>query len=218
MKKINVMIVDDHVIVQEGLKQLLEIGDEIKVVGVARSGFECMQLLENNLYIDIILMDIKMQGISGIETTRLIGEKYPRVKVIMLTIYTDEHYVTDAINAGAKAFVLKNVKRDELINIIQHVMKDGAFLDPSVTACIMSQVKRSGEDKQVINKSYFTYRELEVINELVAGHKDDEIAEILNLSKHTVRSHLKNIFRKLGVSSRSQAVTKVISSKVVNTE
>jgi DNA-binding NarL/FixJ family response regulator len=97
-------------------------------------------------------------------------------------------------------------------------MKDGAFLDPSVTACIMSQVKRSGEDKQVINKSYFTYRELEVINELVAGHKDDEIAEILNLSKHTVRSHLKNIFRKLGVSSRSQAVTKVISSKVVNTE
>lgn len=218
MQKVKVMIVDDHVIVQEGLKQLLEVGDEFEVVDVAQSGFECMRLLEKKSHPDIILMDIKMKGISGIETTRLIGEKHPHIKVIMLTIYTDEHYVMDAINAGAKGFVLKNVKRDELINIIDHVVKNGSFLDPSVTACIMDQVKRGQQPGNAAQKSCFTYRELEVIKELVAGHKDDEIAELLKISKHTIRSHIKNIFRKLGVSSRSRAITKAINLKIINLE
>ncbi len=217
-KKIKVMIVDDHVIVQEGLKQLLELDDEIDVVEIANSGFECMHLLEKNANPDIILMDIKMKDISGIETTRLISRKHPNIKVIMLTIYTDDQYVTDAINAGARGFVTKDVKRDELINIIHHVMKDGSFLDPKITKCIVDQVKRGARSGRGTEKSYFTYRELEVIKALVAGHKDDEIAGLLHLSKHTIRSHMKNIFRKTGVTSRSQAITKVINMKIVSLE
>jgi DNA-binding NarL/FixJ family response regulator len=218
MKKIKVMIVDDHVIVQEGLKQLLELDDDIEVIEIANSGFECMQLLEKKLNPDIILMDIKMKDISGIETTRLISKKHPHIKVIMLTIYSDERYVKDAIDAGAKGFVIKNVKRDELVSIIHHVMKDGSFLDPTVTACIVDQVKRGTKTNQETEKSHFTYRELEVVRALVAGCKDVEIAKLLNLSKHTIRSHIKNIFRKLGVSSRSQAITKVINLKIVSLE
>jgi DNA-binding NarL/FixJ family response regulator len=185
------------------------------VIAVARNGIECMQLLEKGSNPDIILMDIKMQGISGIEATRLISEKYPQVKVIMLTIYTDEHYVSDAINAGAKGFVLKNVKRDELVSIINHVMNDGAFLDPSVTACILGYVK-SKKDTGRLEKAYFTYRELEIAKEIIAGNKDNDIARNLYLSKHTVRTHMKNIFRKLGVSSRSQAAIKIMNLKIIN--
>ncbi len=215
MRKCKIMIVDDHVIVQEGLKQLLEIGGEYDIVGIASSGVECMQLLETKVNPDIILMDVKMQGVSGIETTRLIKEKYPNIKVVMLTIYKDEHYVTDAINAGANGFVLKNVRREGLINIISHVMNKGAFLDPTVTACILGQVKNNKQSQQ---NSNLTFRELEILKELVAGNKDEEIANLINISKFTVRSHLKNIFKKLGVNSRSQAVTKAISQNIINLE
>ncbi len=218
MKKTKVMIVDDHVIVQEGLKQLLELDGDIEVIEIASSGFECMQALAKKTNPDIILMDIKMKDISGIETTKLISKKYPNIRVIMLTIYTDDQYVTDAIGAGAKGFVTKDVKRDELIKIIHHVMRDGSFLDPKVTGCIVDQVKKGTKAGRAVNTSYFTYRELEVVKGLVAGHKDDEIAKLLHLSKHTIRSHIKNIFRKLGVSPRSQAITKVINLKVVNLE
>ncbi len=218
MKKTRVMIVDDHVIVQEGLKQLLELEDDIEVVEIAGSGFECIQSLEEKANPDIILMDIKMKDISGIEATKLICKKYPNIKVIMLTIYTDGQYVTDAISAGARGFVTKDVKRDDLIEIIHHVMKGGSFLDPKVTGCIVDHVKKGTKAGQAVKTSYFTYRELEVVKELVAGHKDDEIAERLYLSKHTIRSHIKNIFRKLGVSSRSQAIAKVINLKIVNPE
>jgi DNA-binding NarL/FixJ family response regulator len=126
------MIVDDHLVVREGLKQLLEIDTDIKVIGEASNGLECLGLLER-VSPDIIFMDVKMPGISGIETTRLICQRYPNMKIVMLTIYGDGQYVTEALHAGAKGYILKKVKREELINVIHHVMENGAFLDPAVT-------------------------------------------------------------------------------------
>lgn len=216
MSKIKVMIVDDHPVVREGLKQLLEISD-IEVVAVARSGFECLNLL-GNTDPDIVFMDVRMPGISGIETTRLLCERHPNVKVIMLTIYPDDQYVKEAILAGAKGYVLKKVTREDLVRLIHHVMEDGAFLDPAVTGAVLSEIKKESVDIEPPEKAALTQRELEVLSQLVSGLKDRDIAEALTISEHTVKTHIKSIYRKLKVSTRAQAVVKAGQQGIIEGE
>jgi DNA-binding NarL/FixJ family response regulator len=211
------MITDDHLVVREGLKQLLTIDSDIEVIAEAHSGLECLKLLDK-VSPDVIFMDVKMPGISGIETTRLICQRYPYMKIIMLTIYGDGQYVTEALHAGAKGYILKNVEREELINAIRHVMEDGAFLDPAVTATVLDHFKN---DKIPLNheeKTSLTQRELEILKGVVAGHTDHRIAESLFISKHTVRTHIKSLYRKMNVSSKSQAVAKAMHDKIVITD
>lgn len=214
MANIKVMIVDDHPIVREGLKQLLEIGRDIEVLAEASSGFQCLSLMES-IDPDIVFMDVRMPGISGIETTRLVCEKYPKVKVIMLTIYEDNQYVKEAILAGAKGYVLKNVTREELVRVIRHVMDEGAFLDPAVTAKVFSEIKKEKESLSSPDKAALSQRELEVLTRLVSGLKDRDIGEALHISEHTVRSHIKSIYRKLNVSTRAQAALKASQQGIV---
>ena len=220
MKKIKIMIVDDHLMIREGLKQLLGIENNIDVVAEVESGFDCLNLV-SVFQPDVILMDIQLPGISGIETTRRICERYPHVKVIMLTIYEDEHFITEAIQAGASGYVLKNVKREELINIIYSVIQDQVYLDPSVTTRLFNYVRKDGMNKKDDidnNISLLTVRELEVLRWLVKGHSDRIIAKSLSISEHTVRSHIKSIYKKLMVSSRSQAVSKALQCQIITGE
>jgi len=212
---ITVMIVDDHDLVREGLRQILEISDQVKVIGEARNGLECMQQLDH-LSPDIIFMDIAMPGISGIETTRLVCEKKPGTKVIMLTIYQDAELVTEAIQAGAKGYVLKNVSKNDLQKIIQHVVSNHAFIDPLVTSSLLNEVKRERKGTEANDNPQFTRRELEVMVGLVEGQTDRKIAETLNISGHTVRSHIKSIFQKLGVCTKSHAVATIIRKKIIS--
>ncbi len=214
---IKIMIVDDHIIVREGLKQLLSVQDDIKVIGESSSGLECLELLEK-LSPDIILMDVRMPGISGIETTRLICLKYPHIKIIILTIYDDDKYVTEAIQAGAKGYILKKINRDELIKVIHHVMENRVFLDPNVTAVIVNRLKFHDMPFRQKEKTQLTQRELEVLKGMVLGHTDRKLAESLFISEHTVRTHIKSLYRKLGVSSKSQAVAKAIHEKIITEE
>lgn len=214
---IKVMIVDDHLVVREGLKQLLEIDNDIEVIAEARSGLECLQLLKK-VSPDVIFMDVKMPGISGIETTRLICQRYPYMKIIMLTIYGDGQYVTEALHAGAKGYILKKVEREELINVIRHVMENGAFLDPAVTATVLNHLKSDKIPLKHEGGTPLTQRELEILKGIVAGHTDLKIAESLFISKHTVRTHIKSLYRKLDVSSKSQAVAKAMHDKIIITD
>lgn len=216
MKKIKVLIVDDHMLIREGLKQMLLLSDNIDVIGEAASGFGCLEFLEKKSVPDIILMDIKMPGINGILTTKLVTSKYPNIKVIVLTIYNDDQYVSDAIEAGAKGYVMKNVRLDELIKIIHQVIEEGAFLDPGVTAGLMQHLKRKDKGgKSDAIDAKLSKREFEVLNELVAGNADRSIAEKLFISVHTVRAHIKNIYIKLGVNSKVQLVAKAIKTNLI---
>jgi DNA-binding NarL/FixJ family response regulator len=217
MPKIKVMIVDDHEVVREGLKQLLEIGDGLEVIAQASSGLKCLEMLEK-VSPDLIFMDVRMPGISGIETTRLVHQKYPAIKIIMLTIYEDDQYVTEAIQAGAQAYVLKKVQREELVKIVQHVMENRAFLDPSVTANIFNRLKREGTGPAREEKPSLTQRELEVLRAMVKGQTDRATADSLHISEYTVRSHIKSLYRKLGVSSKSQAVSKAIQDRIIQAD
>ena len=212
--RIKVMIVDDHLVVREGLKQLLEIDPGIEIVAEADSGSECLSLSQK-VQVDIVLMDIRMPGISGIETTRIIAQKHPDIKVIMLTIYDDDQSVTEAIEAGAKGYVLKKVDGNELARIIHHVMGNQPFLDPRVASSIFHHIQRQKASSGRVEKRWFTERELEILKLLVGGNTDRHIAQSLFISTHTVRSHLKNIYRKLAVTSRSQAIVKVIYEKII---
>ncbi|MEW5723873.1 MAG: response regulator transcription factor [Thermodesulfobacteriota bacterium] len=215
MAKIRVMIVDDHVIVREGIKQLLEIEPDIEVVAEAASGLECLDRLESHRP-DVIFMDVRMPGISGIEATRLVLERHPEARVIMLTIYDDDEHVTDAIKAGAKAYILKKASRRELVDVVRHVVEDRAYLDPGVASSVFAQLRRGGTPAADIRQEPLTRRELEVLQRLVLGDTDRKIAQSLFISEHTVRSHLKSLYRKLGVSSKSQAVAKAVQDKIID--
>ena len=215
MDKIRVMIVDDHLLVREGLRQLLEIEDDIEVVAEAGSGLECLEFMETALP-DLVFMDVRMPGVSGLETTRLVCQRYPQVKVIVLTIYEDDQYVREAIAAGAKGYVLKKVGREELIRIVRDVMKDRVFLDPKVAPALFDHVK--GGSPSPDRETILTQRELEILQHIAAGKSDRNIAEALHISEHTVRSHIKNLFRKLGVSSKAHAVAKAHGEGILISE
>ncbi len=213
MSKIRVMVVDDHPVVREGLKKLLEVDHSIEVIAQASSGWECLNLLAQNIP-DIIFMDIKMPGISGIETTRLVCNRYPQVKVIMLTIYDEDQYLTEAIEAGARGYVLKNADRDNLIKVARTVIENEPFIDPSVSKVVINQLKKDAA-KPIIRKPILSQRELEVLKWIVEGQSDHEIAQSLFISENTVRSHVKSILRKFGVSSRTKAVAKAMKDKII---
>ncbi len=208
------MIVDDHLVVREGLKKLLALEENIEVVAEASSGLECLQIIDQ-LTPDLIFMDVRMPGIDGIETTRRVCQKKPHVKVIMLTIYEDEEYVIEAIRSGAKGYVLKKVNREDLLKIINHVIENRAFLDPEMTAKFIDHVRQGDTFIKETGKAKLTKRELEVLQAIVSGYTDRIIAESLYISEHTVKSHIKNIYRKLKVSSRSQVVRKALQDEII---
>lgn len=215
MSPIKVLIVDDHAIVREGLKALLDLENDIRVTGEASSSLECMDTLEKCLP-EIILMDIKMPGISGIEATRLIKNSYPGIKVILLTNYEDEEYILEAIKVGADGYVIKDIKKGELTRIIHNVMEGRSFIDPAVTRKALNQLK------QIIFKGegplhpILSERELQILEHVVEGKTNKEIAEVIHLSIDTVKSHLKKTYQKLGIHTRSQAIKTAIKEGIVN--
>jgi len=217
VRKKRVAIVDDHLVVREGLRKLLEVGGDIEVVAEASSGLECLEVIAE-LLPDVVFMDIKMPGINGIEITRLITTKHPSVRVVILTIYDDAQYVTEAIKAGANGYLLKNATREEFVRVIDQVLQDRAFLDPNVTSSLFQGVRKDPESSPGREKTSLTTRELEVLKAIVDGLKDREAADRLAISEHTVRSHVKSLFRKLEVSSRSQATNKALKLRLVDSQ
>ena len=214
-EEIRVMIVDDHTIVREGIKALLDIQEGIDVVAEARSSIECLQKMEAALP-DVVLMDLKMPGIDGIETTRLVKKKYPQVKVILLTNYDDEEYVIASIKSGADGYVLKDVKKGDLAEIIHGVFRNRAFIDPTVTRKLFHSIRHSDTAKEApATRPVLSQRELQILTHLVEGKSNKDIANSVNLAPDTIKSHLKNIYQKLGVNNRSQAARVAIQEKIV---
>jgi DNA-binding NarL/FixJ family response regulator len=215
LAKIRIMIVDDHLVVREGLKRLLEIDSEIEVIAEAASGLESLDLIKESPP-DVVLIDLKMPGINGLETTQLIRRNYPQVKVIVLTMYDDEELVRKAIHVGAHGYLLKNAKRDDLIAAIRHAVQGRSYLDPAITSIVLDQFKQGQPQAQSDEGALLTRRELEVLQAIVKGLTDREAADRMSISEHTVRSHTKSIFRKLRVSSKSQAAVRALQLKILH--
>lgn len=206
--KTKLLIVDDHAIVRRGLQSFLDMHCDFEVVGEAESGEDSVDKARE-LRPDIILMDVRMPGINGIEACRLILEEQPEIKIIMLTSYTDEESVMASILAGAKGYILKKVDTEILVRDLERVTRGESLLDPAVTQQVFEKIKsltKSTSYDDVMKKlDQLTDQEKRILSLVAKGKTNKEIAEELFISYKTVRNYVTSILTKLNMSNRTQA-------------
>jgi DNA-binding NarL/FixJ family response regulator len=201
---IRVMICDDQAVVREGLRAILGTEPDVQVVGVACDGAEALDLVPR-LLPDLVLMDLKMPEMNGIQATRLIHEQYPGVKILVLTTYDADEWVFDAIRSGADGYLLKDTPRDGLVAAIKGTLSGGTHVDPLVAGKLFRRVSQGGPPPDAAAIQQLSEREREVLRLLARGFGNTEIAQSLFLSEGTVRNYVSAIFSKLGVTDRTQA-------------
>jgi len=209
MDTIRILLVDDHQVVREGLRHMLELEADMKVVGEANDAKEALTKVES-LSPEVILMDIKMPGVSGIELTRQLKEKQPSCNIIMLTLY--DEYLTEAIGAGAVGYLLKDVKREELVRAVRAVHEGRSPLNLSLSRDQLAELTTPVESKL---QAYLSERELTVLRMIADGITTEEIANQLFLSQASVKRSVHSIFEKLGVRNRSEAVSEAYKRKLI---
>ncbi len=203
-----IIICDDQAIVRQGLAMLLKLDREIEVVGLAQDGLEAVELVEKaaaDARPDLVLMDLKMPGMNGIEATRRIRAKYPKIKVLVLTTYDDDEWVFDAIRAGASGYLLKDTPHAEVVAAIKGTVAGGAYTDPAVTGKLLRAVADQQSTQATFIADKLTERETDVLRILARGLNNAAIAEELHLTEGTVRNYISAILAKLDVSDRTQA-------------
>ena len=217
-EKIRILLADDHAVLREGMRNLLAKEPDLEVVGEAGDGEEAVRLAEA-LRPDVALMDIVMPGVGGIEATRRIKVVSPSTAVLVLTAYEDDRYVFGLLEAGAAGFLLKSSRIAELVGAIRAVAAGEAVLLPAVTARLLARAARAG-DGSVLAKGeeQLTERELEILRLAAKGMGNKEIARELALSVPTVKAHLVNVFNKMGVGSRTEAVLQAVRKGWVQLE
>lgn len=199
-----VVICDDQALIRDGLEMLLQLERDIEVVGLAQDGAEAVELTAR-CSPDLVLMDLKMPGMNGIEATRQIRACFPAVKVLVLTTYDDDEWVFDAIRAGASGYLLKDTPRAEVIRAIRGTVAGQSFVDPQVTRKLLRQVASQQTHPPTHITDKLTAREVDVLHLLAQGFTNADIAGRLYLSEGTVRNHVSAILAKLDVADRTQA-------------
>lgn len=200
-----VLVVDDHTLVRRGTREILERRSEVEVVGEAASGEQGVELA-GQLNPDVVLMDLGMPGMGGVEATRRIKQRWPQINVLVLTVHDDDQYLFEAIRAGASGYLLKDVREQELIDAVVAVGAGGAVLQPELTRKLVAGLRLGeGHHEQQPPIGPLTDRELEVLRLVAGGRSNREVSESLGVSVRTVETHLRHVYRKLGVSSRTEA-------------
>ena len=206
MKKISILLAENHVVVRESIRQFLEREARFEVVGEAGDGEEAVQMA-SQLKPDVIIMDISMPKLNGIEATKQIKALQPSAVVLILTAYDYEQYIFPLLEAGAAGYLLKDVSSRELISAIQTVYKGEAVLHPAIARKVMERLRQPKVEPTGERASdLLTERETSILKMAARGMTNSDIAQELHLSVRTVGSHLGNIFNKLGVGSRTEAV------------
>ncbi|MFG6192599.1 response regulator [Nonomuraea sp. JJY05] len=200
---IGLLIVDDHPVVRDGLSSMFARDPEFEVLGEAADGAEAVRLAQA-LRPDVILMDLRMPGMDGVSATRELAERGSEARVLVLTTYDTDSHVLPAIEAGATGYLLKDAPRDELLRAVRAAARGEAVLAPSVAALLMSRVRRPAPGP-------LSPREIEVLQLVAAGATNREAAARLFLTEATVKSHMLNIYAKLGVNDRAAAVTEAFN-------
>jgi two-component system, NarL family, response regulator LiaR len=201
---IRVVLADDHSVVRKGVREFLEEEPDIDVIGEASDGLQAVALA-TELQPDVVVMDIKMPQLSGVDATKRIRSAAPNVRVLALTAYDDDPYIFGLLEAGASGYVLKTAESSELIRAIRSVAAGQSALDPAIAPRIIARLAQPGS-----NAESLTERELEVLRLAARGLTNKQIGHDLDISDRTVQNHLANIYAKLAVASRTEAVTEAL--------
>lgn len=210
-KKIRVLVADDHPLFRQGLRRALEMVHDMEVVGEAANGIDCVDMARR-LRPDVVLLDINMPGLNGLEASRRMKEANPGVRVVILTIHDAEDYLVEAVRAGVEGYVLKDAEPDMIIAAIRASYAGQAFLQPSLAGRLMAGVRHREEAGHNAQRAQdvLSRRELEVLQLLAEGASNREISRRLYISEKTVKNHTNSIFRKMDVADRTQAVIQAI--------
>ena len=201
---IRILIADDHGLMRAGLHAMLEDESDVEVVGEAASGEEVLQLA-GEVSPDIVLLDINMPGIDGIETTRRLRISYPQTRVLILTVYAEESLLREAIQAGASGYIIKRAAEEELITAIQAISRGDIYIHPAITRFLLKELNPDTKPKNDALHE-LTPREVEVMGYIIRGFTNRQIAEALYISTRTVEGHRASLFSKLGIKNRVELV------------
>ncbi|MEH7123596.1 MULTISPECIES: response regulator transcription factor [unclassified Bacillus (in: firmicutes)] len=211
---IRVLIADDHHVVRRGLVFFLKTQPEIEIIGEAKNGQEAIELA-TRIRPDIVLMDLEMPVINGIEATREIKKHCPEIKVMMLTSFSDQDHVIPAIEAGASGYQLKDIEPDELVKAIIQLMNGENQLHPKATTHLLSHLSgKSHSERRHVDE--LTKREIEVLREIAKGKSNKEIAADLFITEKTVKTHVSNLLSKLELADRTQAALYAVRNGIIN--
>ncbi len=209
---INIMIVDDHSMIREGLKQLLELDGDMRVVEEASDGVECLEKI-GTAKPDVLLLDINMPRMNGLEVLAKLKEKKIKTKVLVLTVHNEIDYLLKAVEIGINGYLLKDSESSELKKAIVSVVDGENYIQPSLIPSLNAKMIQRDNDKDKIED--LTRRELEVLKLLATGNYNKEIAEELGISERTVKNHVSNIFKKIEVTDRTQAAVFAIRNNLI---
>lgn len=212
-KPVNIMIADDHSMVREGLKQLLELDGDIAVIAEASNGKQCIELLDETRT-DVLLLDINMPLMNGLQVLQYIRENRKKVKVLILTIHNEVEYLMKSVEIGVDGYVLKDSDSTVLKKAIFCVNRGESFIQPELTPIL--KVKLEEKENRTEEEDALTKREIEVLKLLAEGLFNKEIAYMLAISEKTVKNHVSNIFKKINVSDRTQAAVYAIKNNLVD--
>lgn len=210
--KIEIIIADDHMMIREGLKQLLELDGTMKVIAEANDGEECLNLLNKRIHPDILLLDINMPKKNGIEVLEYIKQNKIPVKVLILTVHNEVEYLLKAVDIGIDGYLLKDSSYDELKEAIDVVISGNTYIQPSLLPALNESMEDYALDKEKIE--CLTKRELDVLQLISEGCSNKKISDELSISERTVKNHISHIFRKIDVEDRTQAAVFAIRNKI----
>ncbi len=211
MGKIRVLIADDHLVVREGLEAMLHSSDEFEIVGQAIDGLETLRLVEE-LHPDVVLIDVQMPKMNGIEATQHITRQSPTTQVVILSSFDQDDYIYKAIQAGARGYLLKDIELHALLDVIRAAAQGESVLPPNIATKLVEHISAQR------TQASLTRREQEVLGLLAKGLRNKEIANQLNIAERTVKSHVANIIAKLGASSRTEAVSQALKEGRIKLE
>lgn len=210
--KIEIIIADDHMMIREGLKQLLELDGTMKVIAEANDGEECLNLLNKKIHPDILLLDINMPKKNGIEVLEYIKQNKIPVKVLILTVHNEVEYLLKAVDIGIDGYLLKDSSYDELKEAIDVIISGNTYIQPSLLPALNESMEDYALDKEKIE--WLTKRELDVLQLISKGCSNKKISDELTISERTVKNHISHIFRKINVEDRTQAAVFAIRNKI----
>ena len=216
---INVAVVDDNIYALRAIREKLSGYSDIDLVCIAQGGQEVIDFLEKNSSLDVVLMDIEMPQMNGIEATAVIKQKYPSVKVIMITVFDDDEYIFNAIKAGADSYILKESKSEKIYDTIIDTLNGGSVMSPSIAVKALQLLKKATTEISSVKSTeinvVLSVREIEILEQLSRGMTNTAIAESLFISPFTVKRHIDNIYQKLQAHNRIDLIEKAKKGKLI---